>query len=169
VNDPVNDVDVEALIAEGIALETEATAEEAVAYFKALAQRYPHHARVQFEAGGAHDFAGYEAEAIPLYRRAIELGLGDDDLLKVTVQLGSSLRNVGAHDEAVATLRAGCERYPRHRALRAFYALALHSAGQQAAALAQMLHMTLDAPDFYERYTASLRYYAQDLTQNADQ
>jgi tetratricopeptide (TPR) repeat protein len=159
--------DIEALIAQGIALETEATAEEAVAYFKALAQRYPDNARVQFEAGGAHDFAGYEAEAVPFYRQAIALGLSADDMLKVTLQLGSSLRNIGAYDEALAVLRAGCERWPQHRALGAFYALALHSAGQQAAALAHMLHITLDAPGFYERYTASLRFYAEDLTKNA--
>jgi Flp pilus assembly protein TadD len=155
--------DIEALIAQGLELETDDSADQAIAYFADLVQRYPDNARVQFETGGAYDFAGHESTAIPHYRRAIELGLSDEDMLRVTVQLASSLRNVGEISEAVALLAEGCAKYPQHRALRAFYALALHSFGQSAKALAELLTMTLDAPDFYERYNRSLRYYAEEL------
>ncbi len=155
--------DIEALIQTGLALETDETADQAIGYFADLVTQYPDNARVQFETGGAYDFAGYEEIAIPHYYRAIELGLSDEDRLRVTVQLGSSLRNIGKFEEAVALLKQGCDKYPHHRALRAFYALALHSNGQSAQALAEMLNMTLDTPDFYERYTRSLRNYAADL------
>ena len=159
---------IEALIASGRALEDEGREEEAVAYFVRLAAQYPDDARVQFETGGAYDSAGHEAEAVTYYRRAIALGLPEDALPKVAVQLGSSLRNLGEHDEAVRVLSDAAARFPDHRALRAFLALALFSAGRQAEALALMLHMTVETPGFYERYHRSLRQYA-DMLVNPDQ
>lgn len=150
-------------IAEGRALEQDGTEQQAVDYFLSLAAEYPDDAMVQFETGGAYDFAGFEAEAVPYYRRAIALGLPDAVLPQVAVQLGSSLRNLGQHEAAVQTLREGVERFPDHRALKAFLALALYSAGKPAEALALMLRMTVDTPQFYERYHRSLRHYADAL------
>ncbi len=159
---------IEALIASGRALEDEGREEEAVAYFVQLAAQYPDDARVQFETGGAYDSAGHEAEAVIYYRRAIALGLPEDALPKVAVQLGSSLRNIGETAEAVAILEQAAARFPENRAVRAFLALALFSAGRQAEALAVMLHMTVETPGFYERYHRSLRQYA-DMLVNPDQ
>jgi tetratricopeptide (TPR) repeat protein len=100
---------------------------------------------------------------VSYYRRAIALGLPDSVLPQVAVQLGSSLRNLGQHEAAVQTLREGVECFPDHRALKAFLALALHSAGKPAEALALMIRMTTDAPAFYEQYQRALRYYADTL------
>lgn len=151
-------------IAAGRALEQDGTEQQAIDYFLALAAEYPDSATVQFETGGAYDFAGYEAEAVPYYRRAIALGLPDDMLPQVAVQLGSSLRNLGQFDAAVQTLQEASDRYPEYRALKAFLALALHSAGRPADALALMIRLTVEPPGFYERYHRSLRGYADELT-----
>ncbi len=159
----MNDDIIMQRIAAGRALEQDGTEQQAIDYFLALVAEYPDNAMVQFEAGGAYDFAGYEAEAVPYYRRAIALGLPDDVLPQVTVQLGSSLRNLGQHDAAVQTLREGVERFPDYRALKAFLALALHSAGKPADALALMIRMTVDTPNFYEQYHRALRSYADEL------
>jgi len=70
---------------------------------------------------------------------------------------------VGKNEEAVQMLQAGHARFPAHRALTAFYALALFSSGKHAEALAEMIELTLRVPDFYERYTRSLGNYARDL------
>ncbi len=149
-------------ITTGLALETEGSEQAAIDYFRALAERYPDHALVQFELAGAYDFAGFEAEAIPHYRRAIELGLPENYQPRVALQLGSSLRNVGQHAEAVAILRAACERFPQHRALRAFLALALVSAGDAPGGVVELLDVLLRT-DAFEAYQRSLRYYAEDL------
>ena len=159
---------LEALIAAGRALEDEGRDDEAVAWFTRLAVQYPDDARVQFETGGAYDSAGHEAEAVTYYRRALALGLPEDALPKVAVQLGSSLRNIGEYAEAVAILEQAAARFPENHAVRAFLALALFSAGRQAEALAVMLRMTVETPGFYERYHRSLRQYA-DMLVNPDQ
>lgn len=158
--------DIEALIQAGLALENDGTETEAIAYFQELVAQYPDNARVQFETGGAYDFAGQEAEAIPHYRRAIELGLSDEDQLRVAVQLGSSLRNVGEYAEAVQILTDAVKRFPQHRALRAFLALALVSNGQGKTAVAELIDLLLTNPGEVEAYGRSLRYYADELKQS---
>ena len=112
-----------------------------------------------FEEAGRHDTEGRPAEAIPLYEQALAAGLGEDERPRALLQLGSSLRSVGRIDEAVALLHDARREYPGFRALRAFLALALHSAGRDRDALAELLDAIADEGD-YER---SLRAYAADL------
>lgn len=50
------------------------------------------------------DNRGDEEEAIPAYRRAIELGLAKDKLGKAWTWLASSLSKTGSVDEAAAAL-----------------------------------------------------------------
>jgi tetratricopeptide (TPR) repeat protein len=60
-----------------------------------------------YERASARDFAGREAEAEALYRRALSLGLADADRrrgVEATVQLSSTLRLLGRPDEAVAVI-----------------------------------------------------------------
>src|SRR6187549_961575 len=122
--------DLQTRIAAGCALEKDGSEQEAIDYFQKLAEEIPDNALVEFEFGGAYDFAGQEAEAIPHYRRAMKLGLPDDELARAYVQLGSSLRNVGEFDEALQLLTEGVAKFPEHRALKVFLAFAQHSAHQ---------------------------------------
>jgi cyanophycin synthetase len=157
--------DVNSEIEVGLALEREGTEQEAIEYFRQLAERYPDDARVRFEYAGAHDFAGNEAEAIPIYREAQRLGLGAAELRRLYVQLGSSLRNVGQHDEAVQVLTEGCSRFPDYPPLRIFRAFALHSAGQSQAAVVELLEILLahSDPHVLDGYTRAIRYYTDEL------
>ena len=109
--------------------------------------------------GGEHDSAGRADEAIPLYEQALAAGLNGEARARCLLQLGSSLRNVGRIDEAVARLDDARREYPSFRPLRAFLALALHSAGRETEALRELLEAIADEGD-YER---SLRAYAADL------
>jgi hypothetical protein len=112
-----------------------------------------------FEEAGRHDTEGRAGEAIPLYEQALAGGLGEDERPRALLQLGSSLRNVGRIDEAVAMLQEARREYPDFRPLRAFLALALHSAGRDRDALAELLDAIADE-GVYQR---SLRAYAADL------
>jgi cyanophycin synthetase len=113
-------------------------------------------ARELYRAGGDHDSNGRPVEAIELYEQALAAGLGEPERPRLLLQLGSSLRNVGRIDEAVALLEEARRDYPDFRPLRAFLALALHSAGRTEDALAELLNAIADEGD-YER---SLRAYA---------
>lgn len=119
----------------------------------------------EYEIGGEHDSAGREAEAIPHYERALELGLCDDLVPGALLQLGSSLRNVGRNDEAIALFDDAVARYPEHAALRLFRAFALATAGRDREALVDVLDLArtrIDAPEI-DRYRRSLENYTREL------
>lgn len=65
-----------------------------------LAER-PQDAELHYEVAGLHDNLGREAQAIPLYQRAIALGLMDEALRGAWLGLGSSYRTTGQYPEAL--------------------------------------------------------------------
>lgn len=119
-------------------------------------------ALTRFEEACAQDRAGREAEAIPCYEDALALGLTDPERPRALVGLGSSLRNVEGHDDAVAVLRGAVAAYPEHAALRFFLALALRSAGREREAFATMGAIVRDEADL-DGYDRAVAYYLQHL------
>ncbi|HEX5799414.1 MAG TPA: tetratricopeptide repeat protein [Gaiellaceae bacterium] len=119
----------------------------------------------EYELGGEHDSAGREEQAIPHYERALALGLREDLVPGALLQLGSSLRNVGRNDEAVALFDDAVARFPDHAALRLFRAFALATAGRDREALVDVLELArtrIDAPEI-DRYRRSLENYTRAL------
>jgi tetratricopeptide (TPR) repeat protein len=137
---------------------------EVIARIDALAAERPEDDPVAlFERAGARDSAGLEAEAEVLYRRALDGGLDEERRTRATIQLASTIRNLGKVDEALAMLRAEYEREPRgplHAAAAAFYALALVSSGE--AERAASIALAALAPHL-PRYTRSVTGYAREI------
>lgn len=130
------------------------------------AERHPDDAVALFERAGARDSAGIEDEAEMLYRRALAIGLDDDRHTQATIQLASTIRNLGKTEEALAMLRAEYEREPRgalHDAAAAFYSLALVSSGEPERAASVALQAL--APHL-PRYTRSVTGYAREIAEN---
>jgi len=122
-------------------------------------------AQREYELGGEHDSAGRGAEAIPHYERALALGLSDEFVPGALLQLGSSLRNAGRNDEAIALFDDAVARFPEHTALRLFRAFALATAGRDREALVDVLDLArtrIDAPEI-DRYRSSLEGYTRAL------
>ena len=121
-------------------------------------------AKEHMEAAYALDKAGDERGAVKHYDAAWALGVPADQEKRFLVGYGSTLRNVGRADDAVAILAAAVERHPDYPALAAFLALALVDAGHPRPALATMLGVVLDlhagALDGYER---ALTEYQREL------
>jgi len=115
-----------------------------------------------FERASALDSTGHPDRAVPLYREALDHGLAGQRRRRATIQLASSLRNLGEAEESIKLLTA--ELYAASDdlddAVRAFLALALTSVGRdrEAASLA----LSALAP-YLTRYNRSLAAYAQDL------
>ena len=90
---------------------------------------HPGDARIAYEYAGAHDSAGDEAAAVPLYEEALAAGLREPHRHRAQVQLASSLRNVGRVEEAVAVIDDVAARHPESLGVAAFRALVHHDAG----------------------------------------
>lgn len=128
-------------------------------------QQDPDDAVRRFTLADALDGEGREQEAIPLYEKAIEVGLDDALDLRAQVQLGSSLRNIGHTEDAIRVLASAAARYPDSVAARLFLALALADAGRATEAVADLVHLTANGYDSRELdlYREPLHRYADDL------
>jgi hypothetical protein len=119
-----------------------------------------------FERASAFDSTGHPDEAVPLYRSALAAGLTGLRRRRATIQLASSLRNLGAAPEAVSLLSAELAAAvdgaaaELDDAVRAFLALALVDVGRSREAAALALGAL--APHL-PRYQRSLGAYAQAL------
>jgi predicted Zn-dependent protease len=113
----------------------------------------------------AHDRSGDEHGAIRYYDAAYRLGVPEDQRERFLVGYGSTLRNVGRAEEAVAILAQAVADHPDYPAFAAFLALALADAGHPKAALAAMLGCALDAAreGAFDSYERALGVYHREL------
>jgi tetratricopeptide (TPR) repeat protein len=146
-------------------LKAEGRHDEVLALAKQLVLEHPLDPHVQFEAAGAYDRIGRERDAIVHYDEVYRLGVPADIRRRFTVGYGSTLRNVGRIDDAIAILGEAVLKEPDYPAFHAFLALALLSAGEPRAAVAAMLGCALDAarPGAFDGYERALGEYHQEL------
>jgi tetratricopeptide (TPR) repeat protein len=139
--------------------------DEHVAAAAALAAERPTDALAQIEAAYGHDRRGDERAAISHYDAAYRLGVPAAERRKFLICYGSTMRNVGRAEDAVALLAQAASDYPDYPAAGAFLALALLSAGRPRAALAAMLGCALDAarPGALDGFERALTEYRQEL------
>ena len=116
----------------------------------------------EYETACAHDRDGEEAEAIPHYEKALELGLSERDRPGALVGLGSSLRNVGRHQEAVELLCKAVNEFPDDPALHSFLGLAQHSAGLASSSVATLLGVITEHVPL-KGYDRALKFYRDEI------
>jgi tetratricopeptide (TPR) repeat protein len=139
--------------------------EEFLARMEELAAELPADSAVAaFERAGAFDSTGHSDLAVPLYRRALELGLESDRRRQAVIQLARSLRNLGHAEESVALLiaerDAGSD--DLDDAVNAFLALALVDAGREREAVSVALTALSRHLTWYQR---SLSNYARLISE----
>ena len=121
-----------------------------------------HHAIADFERACAYDSTGFEKNAEPLYRSALELGLTGLRRRRARIQLASTLRNNGKFHESIEILREEKENYSDELddAVNAFLALSLSSINNDKEALSLVLE-SLSA--HLPRYNKSVYNYSKEL------
>ena len=115
-----------------------------------------------FELGGAYDSTGSPKEAVALYQAALQAGLSGLRRRRATIQMASSLRNLGDAEQASRILFDEL-RQPSDeldQAVAAFLALALADLGREREALSLGLGALAT---YLPRYNKSLGRYAQAL------
>lgn len=121
--------------------------------------------RIAFERGGFFDSTGFPEQAVPWYRQALAEGLAGSERRQVTVQLASSLRNLGELDAAEALLRGELEAPDDEYspALKSVLALVLVSQGREREAVSTAL---LALVPYLPRYQRSMTNYARELLED---
>ncbi|MEV0204982.1 tetratricopeptide repeat protein [Streptomyces sp. NPDC050788] len=120
-----------------------------------------------FEQACAWDSTGHSDRAVPLYRRALELGLSEASGCKgrrAKIQLSSSLRNIGQAEEGVKLLTPELDGPSDELddAVRATLALCLSSLGRDREGLSLVLGaLAAHLP----RYQRSMANYARALVE----
>jgi Flp pilus assembly protein TadD len=109
-----------------------------------LRRLHPENAMVWLHSALALDRRGREAEAIPLYQRALRLGLMGLALRDAFVCLASSLREVGKSRAALTQLLRAHIQFPNDKVVRLFLALTYHDRGQKTKALKLLAMAYLD-------------------------
>jgi hypothetical protein len=103
---PVNRADWEQRLADAWASIEKRTEPEFLALIEKLATELPADSGIgYFERASSFDSMGHSDLAVPLYRKALDVGLSGERRRRAVIQLASSLRNVGRPEESVALLR----------------------------------------------------------------
>ena len=126
---------------------------------------HPQHAELHYEVACLHDTLGRETQAIPLYQKAIALGLSEASLRGAWLGLGSSYRSTGQYAEALAAFEQGLARFPDAAEFRVFRAMACYNLGHHKEgmeSLLALLAVTTTDPDLTP-YRRAIALYAEDL------
>jgi tetratricopeptide (TPR) repeat protein len=136
-----------------------------------LLVEHPKNPLVLYEVGGSYDVLGEEKQAIPYYQQAIKAGLEGDDLQECLICLGSSHRNVGNVDDAVAVLEKAVGQFPENNSGKVFLALAYYSDGREDDAMRLLLELLLKTTNDQNilDYADPLDYYKDNLDEVWDE
>jgi tetratricopeptide (TPR) repeat protein len=132
---------------------------------KALAKKNPTDAVINYQCAWSFDVLGMEAEAVPYYEKALDLGLNDEDALGACIGLGSTYRTLGKYKKSKAVFESGLARFPENNALKTFYAMTLYNVGEHVNAMELLLACLVQTSSDPEiaSYKRAISFYADKL------
>lgn len=132
----------------------------------ALAQ-FPNSPHLHDLAAGLCDAFRTEAEAVPFYQRALELGLKGFDRRDALLGLGSTFRSLGKYEDAKKTFELGIQEFPEHRPFKVFLALVEFNLNQQDQAVKLLLDQLLESTSDQDirSYQRALEFYSTRLSE----
>jgi RimJ/RimL family protein N-acetyltransferase len=130
-------------------------------------QKNPRHAGLQYLAASICDGSRTEAEAVPFYLKALELGLPKFEKRDAILGLGSTYRSLGEYEKSKKIFEQGIEEYPKYRAYRVFLAMTEYNLKNSEKAvsllLKELVATTCDTGT--KSYHRALDFYADRLNQ----
>ena len=116
-----------------------------------------------FEYANALDFLGKETEAIPLYQRALRLGISGKIKTQAEIQLGSSLSVTEQNESAIAIL-SRVQKETGDPAALIFLCIALFRSGEIKKSLKTALNFILSGNQgLLPEYKRSLSQYLDEI------
>lgn len=132
-----------------------------------LVKEFPKDAMINYQCAWSFDVLGEEAEAVPYYENAIQLGLPDEELQGALLGLGSTYRTLGEYEKSKEVFLKGMELYPTNRALQVFYSMTLYNLKEHSDAMALLLKCLVDTSSDEDilNYKRALTFYSDKLDQ----
>lgn len=132
-----------------------------------LHAEFPEDPQVNYQCAWIHDLLGLEREAIPFYEKAIQTGLGDDDLKSALLGLGSTYRCIGEYQKSIETFQHALTLFPNSHEFNVFLGMAYYNTGEHAKAMELLLNSLADTSGDTGilRYRRAIRFYSDKLDQ----
>lgn len=132
-----------------------------------LVKDSPNDPKINYQCAWSFDILGLEAEAVPYYERAIELGLTGEELEGAFLGLGSTYRTLGNYEKSREVFEKGIKAFPQNKALYVFYSMTLYNLNEHKRAMEHLLHCLLETTNDQEilRYKNAISFYSDKLDQ----
>lgn len=130
-----------------------------------VVEQFPSDPYVNYQCAWSFDVLGKEAEAIPFYEKAIELGLSGNDLEGAILGLGSSYRALGDYEKSKVVFQNGIQQFPNNRALQVFYSMVLYNLKEHDRAMEILLTSLIDTTSDEQilHYKKAIQFYSDKL------
>ncbi|MEB1808573.1 MAG: tetratricopeptide repeat protein [Bacillaceae bacterium] len=130
-----------------------------------LVTEHPENADVNYQCAWSYDVLGGEADAVPFYEKAIELGLSKDALEGALLGLGSTYRTLGEYENSKRVFQRAINEFPTNHALKVFYAMTLYNTSDHKLAMELLLKSLLEttADENILNYKKAIHFYSDKL------
>jgi len=144
--------------------------EESSELLARLVQEFPDHAIINYQYACSLDLLGEEKKAVPLYEKAVDLGLPPQEMRKAILGLGSSYRALGEYEKSKAVFQKGIELFPENRAIQVFFSMTLYNLQEHRRAMELLLKCLIETTRDHEimGYKKAIAFYADRLDETWD-
>lgn len=130
-----------------------------------LVNKYPNDPIINFQCAWSYDALGLERKAVEYYKKAISIGLPDEELQYAYLGLGSSYRILGQYKESKEMLEEGLSKFPEYKAMKVFYAMTLYNLNEYAKAMEILLKIIADTSldEGIRKYRKAIEFYSDKV------
>lgn len=141
--------------------------EEARSILLDLVEQEPMNPSVWYQCAWIHDVMGLEGAAVPYYKKALELGLKDEERQGAYLGLGSTYRTLGLYDQAQFILEEAIQEYPDRREFQVFYAMVRFNQKEYEESIEILLKQVAETSNDQgiQTYKQAILFYSDKLNQ----
>jgi len=154
-------------VKQAINLRTEGKQKESNELLLKLVADFPEDAFINYQCAWSFDVLGLEAEAVPYYEAAIQLGLSGKELEGALIGLGSTYRTLGEYEKSKSVFLKGIELFPNNRSMQVFYSMTLYNLKEHNRAMELLLNCLIETTKDEEiiSYKKAINFYKDHLDQ----
>jgi tetratricopeptide (TPR) repeat protein len=132
-----------------------------------LLEQEPSNASVWYQCAWIHDVMGLEKEAVPFYRKSLELGLLGEERQGALLGLGSTYRTLGLYDQSKLLFEEAIHEFPERREFQVFYAMVQYNLKDYGKAMEILLKQLSEtsANEGIQSYKKAIQFYSDKLDQ----